>query len=88
MKAGRALTAPDVQPSVPKWQKSKGCLICTAALELSSNQVTHFYSGAKNIDEMIRMATGLLEEYGDMRKLYLLGRGLLASFEEAVHVHL
>jgi transposase len=71
MKPGRALTAPDVQPSVPQWQKSKGCLICTAALELSSNQVTHFYSGAKNTDEMIRMATALLGEYGDMRKLYL-----------------
>jgi len=71
MKPGRALTAPDVEPSVPQWQKSKGRLICTAALELSSNQVTHFYSEAKNTDEMIRMATALLEEYGDVHKLYL-----------------
>ncbi|MFM0292144.1 IS630 family transposase [Paraburkholderia sp. RL17-380-BIE-A] len=71
MKPGRVLAAPDVQPNVPQWQKSKGCLICTAALELSSNRVTHFYSTAKNTDEMIRMATGLLDEYGLMRKLYL-----------------
>jgi transposase len=71
MKPGRALTAPDVQPSVPQWQKSKGSLTCTAALELSSNQVTHFYSKAKNTDEMIRMATALLGQYGDTDKLYL-----------------
>lgn len=33
--------------------------------------MTHFYSTAKNTDEMIRMATALLDEYGVMRKLYL-----------------
>ena len=47
-KPGRTLSAPGVQPTVPQWQKSRGCLIMTAALELSGNQVTHFYS-AKNI---------------------------------------
>ncbi|SDI12839.1 Winged helix-turn helix [Paraburkholderia phenazinium] len=70
-KPGRLLTAPGVQPSVPQWQKSKGCLILTAALELSANQVTHFYSTAKNTDEMIRMANRLLERYADARTLYL-----------------
>jgi len=65
------LTAPGVQPSVPQWQKSKGCLILTAALELSANQVTHFYSTAKNTDEMVRMANALLERYADAGTLYL-----------------
>jgi transposase len=46
MKPGRMLVPPGFQPTVPQWQKSRGCLIMTAALELSSNQVTHFYSTA------------------------------------------
>lgn len=71
MKAGRALSPPDVQPTVPQWQKSKGRLILTAALELSTNQVTHFYSEAKNTKEMIRMATVLVEQYRSLSKLYI-----------------
>ena len=34
--------------SIPQYQKGKGTLILTAALELSTNQLTHFYSKAKN----------------------------------------
>ncbi|GAJ04750.1 unnamed protein product, partial [marine sediment metagenome] len=45
---GRSLSGPGEQPAVPQWQKSRGRLIVTAALELSKNQVTHFYSSAKN----------------------------------------
>jgi hypothetical protein len=56
---------------VPQWQKSKGCLIVTAALELSGNQVSHFYSTKKNTTEMIRMMDLLLDRYRDRRKLYL-----------------
>jgi hypothetical protein len=48
---------------VPQWQKSKGCLIITAALELSGNQVSHFYSTKKNTTEMIRMMDLLLDRY-------------------------
>lgn len=70
-KSGRALTPPGVQPTVPQWQKSRGCLIMTAALELSANQVTHFYSAKKNTSEMIRMMDALIEKYFDHRKLYL-----------------
>jgi transposase len=70
-KSGRTLTAPGEQREVQQWQKSKGCLILTAALELSSNQVTHFYSLKKNTAEMIRMMALLLEQYKDKRKLYL-----------------
>jgi transposase len=70
-KPGRTLAPPGVQPTVPQWQKSRGCLIMTAALELSGNQVTHFYSTKKNTNEMIRMMDVLIDEYAGHRKLYL-----------------
>jgi transposase len=70
-KPGRTLSPAGVQPTIPQWQKSRGCLIMTAALELSGNQVTHFYSAKKNTTEMIRMMDVLIERYGDRRKLYL-----------------
>ncbi len=71
MQPGRALSAPGEQRVVPQWQKSRGCMIVTAALELSSNQVTHFYSSKKNTAEMIGMMELLVEKYHDRRKLYL-----------------
>ena len=71
MKPGRTLVPPGFQPTVPQWQKSRGCLIMTAALELSSNQVTHFYSAKKNTDEMIRMMEALINKYPGRRNLYL-----------------
>jgi hypothetical protein len=70
-KPGMTLTAPGQQRIVPQWQKSRGCLIMTAALELSGNQVTHFYSAKKNTGEMIRMMDVLINRYADRRKLYL-----------------
>jgi transposase len=71
MKPGLTLTAPGEQRIVPQWQKSRGCLLMTAALELSGNQVTHFYSAKKNTAEMIRMMEVLVGQYRDRRKLYL-----------------
>lgn len=71
MKAGRSLVGPSEESSVPQWQVSKGWLILTAALELSTNQVTHFYSTAKNTNEMIRMIGTLVEEYRTASKLYI-----------------
>jgi transposase len=71
MKAGRMLVESDAQPTVPQWQKSKGWLILTAALELSRNQVTHFYSRVKNTGEMIRMTEALIQQYADASKLYI-----------------
>ncbi|HUV69863.1 MAG TPA: IS630 family transposase [Terracidiphilus sp.] len=70
-KPGRVLAGRGESPSVPQWQKSKGWLIVTAALELSRNRVTHFYSRAKNTLEMIKMAETLVEEYPGARTLYL-----------------
>lgn len=71
MKPGRMLVAPGTQRVVPQWQKSRGCLIVTAALELSSNQITHFYSTKKNTDEMIKMMETLVSEYSNRSKIYL-----------------
>lgn len=71
MQGGRALTPPGEVRVVPQWQKSRGSLIVTAALELSSNQITHFYSEKKNTAEMIRMMERLIESYPNHQKLYL-----------------
>jgi transposase len=70
-KPGRTLVPPGIQPTVPQWQKSRGCMIMTAALDLSGNQVTHFYSAKKNTGEMIRMMDVLINRYAEHRKLYL-----------------
>jgi transposase len=67
---GRSLTPPGECMSVPQYQKSKGTLILTAALELSTNQITHFYSGAKNTGEMIRLLDLLVEQYAGCRTVY------------------
>ena len=56
---------------IPQYQKSKGWLILTAALELSRNQVTHFYSLKKNTEEMIKMADLLRTKYRTCRTIYL-----------------
>jgi transposase len=60
--------SPDI---VPEKQKSKGFIICTAALELSTNQVTHFYSLKKNTFEMIKLLDLLVTQYADQQTLYL-----------------
>ncbi len=70
-KGGRKLVDQKENFTVPQWQKSKGWLIMTAALELSSNQVTHFYSEKKNTVEMIKMMDILLKEYRGYRKIWL-----------------
>ncbi|MEO7676226.1 MAG: hypothetical protein ABIV39_05625 [Verrucomicrobiota bacterium] len=71
MKGGTKLVGPGEHPHVPQFQKSKGCIIVTAALELSRNQVTHFYSKAKNTTEMVKLLDVLLEKYSSCDTLYL-----------------
>jgi len=70
MQGGRSFTKNGEQKTFPQWQKSKGSLICTAALELSTNQITHFYSDAKNTDEMIKLLEILLKQYKSEYKIY------------------
>ena len=85
---GRSLTPPGQRRSIPQYQKSKGSLILTAALELSTNQITHFYSGAKNTGEMIRLLDLLMEKYTDCRTVYFSwdAASWHASKKLAVHV--
>lgn len=71
MKGGKKRVGPGEQYVVPQWQKSRGWTILTAALELSTNQVTHFYSKKKNTGEMIRMADVLRTQYRSLRTIYL-----------------
>jgi len=68
---GRAFVGPRETPTVPQYQKSKGSLIMTAALELSRNQITHFYSPRKDTGEMLRMLAKLIQEYKHKSRIYL-----------------
>ncbi len=70
-KGGVKRVAPGERYVVPQWQKSKGWMILTAALELSRNQVTHFYSRKKNTGEMIKMADQLRTQYRTCSTIYL-----------------
>ncbi len=67
---GRSLVPPGEKKAIPQWQKSKGSLIITAALELSTNQVTHFYSEKKNTLEMIKLLNLLIKKYQDEDCIY------------------
>lgn len=69
-RGGRSLTPPGTVRSVPQRQRSKGALILTAALELLTNQVTHFYSNKKNTAEMLRMLEVLLTQSSGFDKIY------------------
>lgn len=68
---GRSLVPRGQVRTIPQWQKSKGSLIITGALELSSNQITHFYSEKKNTDEMIKLVEVLLKDYKYEDCIYL-----------------
>lgn len=70
IQGGRSIVKKDEANTYPQWQKSKGCLICIAGLELSQNQITHFYSSKKNTDEMIKLLKMLLVKYKDDEKIY------------------
>lgn len=70
-RGGRKRVGPEESYTVPQWQKSKGHLIITAALELSRNQVTHFYSKKKNTQEMIKMMDLLRTQYRGCQTIYL-----------------
>ncbi|MBS1526165.1 MAG: IS630 family transposase [Bacteroidetes bacterium] len=71
MKGGRSYTEPGLIRTIPAHQKAKAYIVCTAALELSTNQVTHFYSPRKDTDEMIKLVDVLVAQYRSMEKLYL-----------------
>jgi hypothetical protein len=70
-RGGRKRVGPEETYTVPQWEKSKGSLIITAALELSRNQITHFYSNKKNTQEMIKMMDLLRTQYRNCQTIYL-----------------
>jgi transposase len=70
MYGGRSLAPPGKKKTIPQWQKSKGSLIITAALELSTNQVTHFFSEKKNTIEMIKLLKIIIKKYSDEVCIY------------------
>jgi hypothetical protein len=70
IKGGRSLVPIGHPRTVPQRQRSKGALIVTAALELSTNQITHFYSPAKNTAEMVKLLHRLVDQYADQECIY------------------
>jgi transposase len=70
-RGGRSLQPPGKVRHVPQWQKSKGSLIVTAALELSRNQIIHFYSDRKNSTETCKLIDLLRRRYKGYRCIYL-----------------
>ena len=70
-KSGRQLAIKGSQPVYQKVDKGKGWFICTCALELSSNQLTWFYSKNKDTNEMIRLIELLVAQYKRQEKLFL-----------------
>jgi transposase len=70
-RGGKSLQAPGEVRSVPQWQRSKGSLIVTAALELSLNQVIHFYSDHKNTAETCKLVELIRKQYKGYRRIYL-----------------
>lgn len=70
IRGGRSWTPPQDNKKIPQWQQSKGSLIVTAALELSTNQITHFYSTKKNTAEMIALLEILLIQYKAEERIF------------------
>jgi len=70
-RGGRKLVPPGESPHVKQYQIPKASLIITAALELSHNKITHFYSPKKNTKEMIKLLEILLVEYKNCKKIFL-----------------
>jgi transposase len=71
IRGGVALVPGDKVRTIPQRQRSKGSLICTAALELSTNQITHFYSMKKNTIEMIKLLRLLVKRYDGETRLFV-----------------
>lgn len=71
LKGGRSISKKGEVKMVPQLQKSKGFMVVTAAVELSTNQVTHFYSRKKDTEEMIKLVDLLIQRYPNQKTLYL-----------------
>ena len=70
-RGGRSLMQEGDIRTIPAYPKPKGYLICTAALELTTNQITHFYSPEKSTVEMIKLLDLLLDQYKNTDHIFL-----------------
>lgn len=71
IRGGRMLKAPGERYDIPERPKHKGVVICTTALELSANQVSHFFSTKKNTFETIKLLELLISQYSGQKRIYL-----------------
>lgn len=69
-RGGKSLMLRGHTKTVPQNQKSRGSLIIVGALELCTNQITHFYARKKDTDEMIQLLEVLLTDYADQECIY------------------
>jgi transposase len=69
---GKSLVKQGKIKTIPQFQKSKGSLIITGALELSTNQITHFYSKSKDTGEMIKLLEILVKKYAEEDSIFFL----------------
>jgi transposase len=70
-RAGRSLQAANTVQTVPKWQKSRGSITFSAALELSRNQIIYAFSEKKNTAETIHLIELFRKCYAGYRRLFL-----------------
>ncbi|HTE01467.1 MAG TPA: IS630 family transposase [Mucilaginibacter sp.] len=71
LKGGWSHVKRDEQVIIPQKQKKRGIILMTAALEISTNQLTHFYSREKNTGEMIKLIGILMQQYQSASRLYI-----------------
>lgn len=71
MKGGWSHVKRDEKIIIPQKQQKRGVILMTAALEISTNQITHFYSPEKNTGEMVKLILVLMHEYKSASKLYI-----------------
>lgn len=70
MQGGKSLVPIGLSKIVPQYQKSKGSIIITGALELSTNQITYFFSKRKNTKEILKLLDFLLKKYHNEECIY------------------
>jgi hypothetical protein len=71
IRGGKKLMESSEAYTIPQYQKSKGTILMTAALDLKKNQIVHFYSKNKNTKEMITMMKILAARYWSYNKIWL-----------------
>lgn len=85
LRGGRSYVPKGRPRVVPQRQTIKGTLIITGALELSTNQITHFYSPRKDSSEMIKLLNVLIRKYKRAECIYFSWDAASWHASKAVH---